>query len=168
MSAAKNAAAVLLVIVLLAGSALFIYTYTRKVTGISMLPTLEEGDLVVLQPVTINQVAVGDIIVYDPPCSSEGTAVIHRVINVAGNGFITKGDNNGWTDQTGGIANGPVTQGCIGGKVVFVIPYIERLSDLPYGINYLLAALIVIFVVYGELRSRDQPAPEAQSSRRHY
>ncbi|MDV3276945.1 MAG: signal peptidase I [Nitrososphaerales archaeon] len=162
MSAARNVAAVLLVIVLLAGSALFIYTYTRKVTGISMLPTLEQGDLVVVQQVPINQLAVGDIIVYDPPCSAEGTAVIHRVIIVAGNGFITKGDNNGLTDQGADIANGPVTQGCIEGKVVFVVPYIERLSELPYGINYLLAALIVIFVVYGELRSgRDGRRPEA-------
>jgi signal peptidase I len=158
LSPAKNAAAVLLVIVLLAGSALFIYTYTRKVTGVSMVPTLEEGDLVVLQPVTANQVAIGDIIVYDPPCSAEGAAVIHRVVNVAANGagssFITKGDNNGLTDQAAGIANGPVTQGCIEGKVVFVIPYLEKLSELPYGLNYLLAILIVVFVFYGELRSR--------------
>jgi signal peptidase I len=148
-------------VIVLASSGLLIYTYSRKVTGISMLPTLEEGDLVVIQPVPITQISVGDIIVYDPPCSAMGTAVIHRVVNVAGNGFITKGDNNQLNDQAGGIALAPVTPGCIEGKVVFVIPYLEKLSELPYGINYIIAATIVIYVLYGELRA---VRPEAQTA----
>ena len=116
-----------------------------------MTPTLEEGDLVVLDHVQASQISVGDIIVYNPPCSDIGSSVIHRVVNATQAGFITKGDNNGETDQAGPYPiAGTVTFSCISGKVVFVIPYIEKLADLPYGANYLLAALIVILVFYSE------------------
>ena len=137
----------------LALAAIAIYSYTRKVTGTSMLPTLEQGDLVVVQPTPISQITVGDIIVYDPPCSAFGESVIHRVVEVESGGLITKGDNNNYTDQAAGIARTPITQSCLQGKVTLVIPYLERLSELPYGINYIIAALIVIFVLFTELRS---------------
>ena len=153
MSKTRVALVGLFVVLILASSAFAIYTYTRRVSGISMLPTLEEGDLVVVQPVPINQVSVGDIVVYTSPCSEFGEAIIHRAVNVAGNGFITKGDNNGLTDQGAGLANAPITQSCLEGKVVFVIPYLERLSELPYGVNYVIASLIVVFVLYTEIRS---------------
>ena len=166
MSRARTAVTILIIVLVIASSALLIYTYSRKVTGVSMLPTLEEGDLVVIQPVSVNQISVGDIIVYEPPCAGNGLAVIHRVVDVAGNGFITKGDNNGLTDQGYGIALGPVTQNCVEGKVVFVIPYLEKLSELPYGLNYVIAAAIILYVVYGELRPQRQnqssPARENQ------
>jgi signal peptidase I len=106
----------------------------------------------VLQQVPLNSISVGNIIVYRPPCAATGFSVIHRVVGISQGGFITKGDNNGITDQAAGIASGPVTSACIEGKVVFVIPYIERLADLPYGINYVIAALIIVGVLYGELR----------------
>ena len=166
LSRAKNVAAVALVVIVLASSAVVIYSYTRKVTGISMLPTLEEGDLVVIQPVQVGQISLGDIIVYDPPCSAGGEAVIHRVVAYNNDGFLTKGDNNLVIDQAGGIAAGPVTQACIEGRVVFVNPYLEKLSELPYGLNYVIAAAIVLFVLFGELRTlrgRDEN-PEVVSS----
>ena len=128
-------------------------TYTRRVDGTSMLPTLEEGDLVVVQGVPFSDLSVGDIIVYDPPCSATGASVIHRVVGFSEGGVVTKGDNNGYADP-GPISNGPVTQDCYVGKVVFVIPYIERIASLPYGTNYLLAVLIFIAVIYSELRGR--------------
>ena len=170
LSKTRAALVTLLVVIVLASSAFAIYSFTRKVTGISMLPTLEEGDLVVVQPISMAQVSVGDIIVYDPPCSAIGEAIIHRVVNIASDGFITRGDNNGQTDQSGGIARSPVTQSCLEGKVVFVIPYLEKLSELPYGMNYVLAALIVIFVLYTEVKSwradgdGDMPPGKAGSS----
>jgi len=154
----------------LAGAALFVFflallgyllvTYTRKVDGVSMRPTLEQGDLVIIENVPIGSIHVGDIIVYDGVCSRvyyglSPSPVIHRVVNATAEGLITRGDNaltNPLTDQQAGIASGPIIADCIEGKVVFVVPYVERLADLPYGLNYLLAALLLILVVFYETR----------------
>lgn len=131
-------------------------TYTRRVDGTSMLPTLEEGDLVIIQNVPFSDLHVGDIIVYNPPCSATGSSVIHRIVNFSSGGAVTRGDNNGYTDIAGGIATGPITANCYVGKVVLVVPYIERIASLPYGTNYIIAALILAAVIYlwlGESRS---------------
>jgi signal peptidase I len=129
-------------------------TYTRRVDGTSMLPTLVEGDLVVVQGVPVTDIHLGDIIVYGYPCSTGGQSVIHRVVAVESGGFVTKGDNNAYTDQSSNIANSLITQDCIAGKVVFIVPYIEKLASLPYGTNYLLALLIIFAVLYSEFKSR--------------
>jgi signal peptidase len=135
--------------------AFFLLNYTRRVDGVSMLPTLESGDLVVIEPVSMSDVQIGNIIVYGPPCAVSDLSVIHRV--VGGNdtsGFITQGDDrrtNPATDQTSGIASRPITQACLIGKVVFVVPYVERLASLPYGLNYVIAALIFLAIVASEL-----------------
>jgi signal peptidase len=142
----------------------FLLNYTRRVDGISMWPTLESGDLVVIQPVSMNEVHIGDIIVYGPPCAVLGFSVIHRV--VGGNektGFITQGDDritNPNTDQVSDIAKSNVTQACLIGKVVFVVPYIERLASLPYGLNYIFVILIFLVIIATELAGRRalQPA----------
>jgi signal peptidase I len=135
--------------------------YTRRVDGTSMLPTLEEGDLVVIQNVPFADLHVGDIIVYNPPCSATGSSVIHRIVNFSGGGAITRGDNNPYTDIAGGIATGPITANCYVGKVVFVVPYIEKIASLPYGTNYILAALILAAVIYLWLGESKQPTGDA-------
>lgn len=147
---------VVILVLLVSAFAFSVYSYTRRVTGTSMFPTLEDGDLVFLEQVPFNSISVGDIIVYNPPCAAESFSVIHRIVAISDGGFITKGDNNGVTDQAAGIATGPVTAACIEGEVVFVIPYVERLADLPYGVNYVIAALVVIFVLYSELKPRGE------------
>jgi signal peptidase len=128
--------------------------YARRVDSTSMLPTLEPGDLVVVQPVSVSNIRVGDIIIYDPPCSATGFTVIHRVVQIQSNGLITKGDNNPGTDQSLGIATSNITQECLSGRVVFVVPYIERLATLPFGTNYILAILIIFAILYSELGNR--------------
>jgi signal peptidase I len=134
--------------------AYFVQADTRRVDGHSMLPTLEGGDLVVIQGVSINDIQKGDIIVYNGLCSSQGESVIHRVINVTNQGLITKGDNNPEPDQyRNEIANGPITQRCLEGRVVFVIPYVELLAyyidanQLPQWFNYIPSLLILIIVI---------------------
>ena len=141
--------------------AYLLLNYTRRVDGVSMLPTLESGDLVVIQPVSMSDVHAGSIIVYGPPCAISDLSVIHRA--VAGNdtsGFITQGDDrktNPSTDQTSGIASRPITQACLIGKVVFIVPYIERLASLPYGLNYIIAVLIFLAIIASELGGRRVP-----------
>jgi signal peptidase I len=137
-------------------------TYTRRVESTSMLPALEPGDLVVIQSVPISDVHVGDIIVYNPPCSATGASVIHRVVEVEKTGLITQGDNNPGTDIQEGIATSPIEQSCLVGKVVFVIPYIERLATLPYGANYVLAALVVLVAVLYEISGGSKQAGDTE------
>jgi signal peptidase I len=151
--------------------AYFVQADTRRVDGTSMLPTLEGGDLVVIQSVPVGDIRPGDIIVYNNLCSSSGLSVVHRVVEVTSSGLITKGDNNIPTDQAGNIAFAPITQKCVEGKVVFVIPYVEMLAyyvdyyGFPQWFNYLPSALILIIVFFSVLgeRDEDQGGPAAQA-----
>jgi len=150
----KGTVAYVAVFVLLLFWALFVQADTRRVDGHSMLPTLEGGDLVVIQSVPLSDVKVGDIIVYGSPCSSTGQSVIHRVVNITNEGLITKGDNNQRADQyLQEIAVSPITQQCLEGKVVFVIPYIELLAyyidanSLPQWLNYFPSIIILVVVI---------------------
>ena len=156
---------------LLLSWAFFVQADTRRVDGYSMLPTLEGGDLVVIQNVPISQIHVGDIIVYNALCSTEGLSVVHRVVNItATGGLITKGDNNPYTDQASGIAIGPITQQCLEGKVIFVIPYVELLAyyvdqnGLPQWLNYVPSIIILVIIVFSVMREGGQAA-EASGQR---
>ncbi len=150
-----RALAYVLVFGLMVGSlAYFTLMFARKVTGTSMYPTLEEGDMVVVISVPYSSLKVGDIIVYDPPCSATGNSVIHRIMGVGAGGLLTKGDANFDNDQEGGIATGPVTAGCVEGEVVFVVPYLEKLAFLPYGANYTLATVILVLLILSELSGK--------------
>ena len=173
LSRAKTSLYVVAFVLFLLLFAYFLLNYTRRVDGVSMWPTLESGDLVVIQPVSMNDVHIGDIIVYGPPCAVLGFSVIHRV--VGGNettGFITQGDDrstNPNTDQTNGdIAKSNITQACLVGKVVFVVPYIERLASLPYGLNYFFVILIFLVIIATELGGRPSPQhAEAEEETEH-
>ena len=148
---------VLLIIFLIVFSVL-ILVFTRKVTGVSMLPTLEAGDLVGMVSVPINQVRVGDIVIFNDPvvggCSD--FTIIHRVVDITAGGLVTQGDDRRTNPSPDEPLGGPyVSQECLVGKVVFVVPYVERLAELfPYPVNYILAFLIIIFVVYSEFGPR--------------
>ncbi len=67
------------------------------VRGHSMLPLLQEGDLVVLVKASPNEIKPGDIIIYRTSCSATGY-IVHRVIavNTIGDNYYyrTAGDNN--------------------------------------------------------------------------
>ena len=76
------------------------------VTAGSMSPTLMEGDLVTLTPANIEDVEVGDVIVFKSWISwPDEKLVIHRVVEIkeswGKSALVTKGDANEWTDQSG-------------------------------------------------------------------
>lgn len=144
------------VIIVLAYS---ILTFTRRVDGISMYPTLREGDVVIIEPARISSISVNDIIVYGPPCSAAGQEIIHRVVQITRQGLITQGDNrrtNPYSDQTLGISISPITQDCLVGKVVFVIPYLDIISTLPGGLSYIIAGIIIVFVIISEFSQTEK------------
>lgn len=159
--------------------AFFVQADTRRVDGTSMLPTLEGGDLVVIQSVPLDQIHVGDIIVYNGLCSALGESVVHRVVNITAQGLITKGDNNPGTDQALGIAISPITAQCLEGKAVFVIPYVELLAyyidenGLPQWYNYIPSMIILVIVIISVLgeeedeekrKVKDKPSERAGTS----
>ena len=81
----------------------------------SMTPTINRGDLFLMNPFAKN-FEVGDIIVFH---RRDGWTV-HRVFAVTDEGFITKGDNNVATDQQDGLYP-PVNNSDVAGKVVVLL-----------------------------------------------
>jgi len=72
----------------------------------SMSPSLMEGDLVAWIPSDIDDVEVGDVIVFKSWISWPGDKlIVHRVVEIkeawGKPALVTKGDANEWTDQAG-------------------------------------------------------------------
>ncbi len=65
-----------------------------KVGGISMLPLLWPGDVIIIDPIDIEQIAIGDIVVF----KLDNRLVAHRLISISSNNnskfLFTKGDSN--------------------------------------------------------------------------
>src|SRR3989442_10789793 len=144
--------------------AVLLFVFTRRVDGVSMRPTLEAGDMVVLQFGNISDVKKGDIIVFNDPIlgGCEDFTIIHRVVGVASDGgLITQGDNRLTNPVADEPSGGPyVHQQCLVGKVVFVIPYLERLAALlPFLTNSVLEALIILFVIISEMTAGGKKEP---------
>ena len=99
------------------------------ISGISMEPNLELGDIVVTRDVDPDSIKPGDVIRFQ----SGEIDVLHRVVEVrqsaAGPVFITQGDNNNYLDP-------PVPASALGGKVVLVLP---KLGLIPVTIKSWLA-----------------------------
>ena len=63
--------------------------------GISMEPGFHTGDLAILSPA--DSYSVGDVVAYRS--ESLDTIVMHRIVSMDGDGFVTQGDNNDWLDE---------------------------------------------------------------------
>jgi len=115
----------------------------------SMLPTLNVGDLIIVQgtpPQQINaQYMTGDIIVFKDPYNTEELIVHRAVRKELRDGvywFYTHGDNNPSGEET-------FSQDYYVGKVVGRIPYVGNFSLFTHsmGNSYLLIVLIIIIAV---------------------
>ncbi len=114
------------------------------VTSDSMTPTLNRGDLFLINPLA--EARPNDIVVFN----LNGHWTVHRVVAETDDGYITKGDNNVATDQQGGTNT--VKRESVAGvvPVIFGSPlkvpevgnYIQRLSGTT--INILLAIFMII------------------------
>lgn len=65
--------------------------YKFVYNGSSMKPTFKPGQLLYIQP-EARDVEIGDVIVYKGQIDSRN--IVHRVVSVSANGFLTRGDNN--------------------------------------------------------------------------
>ena len=123
------------VIILLIVGAFFITTNLEIVVSGSMEPTVKTGSLAVISK-EIEEVKEGDIISYDLGSKK----VLHRVIEVKKEGFITKGDNNK-SEDFGIISNNKVN-----GKYLFSIPLIGYI--ILYLKKYLLVIIPILMIMY--------------------
>jgi signal peptidase len=149
-------------IVALSGPTVFMFVMQRSLntpypfetvqTG-SMVPTLNVGDLIVVQGIPFSEVKNSDIIVFHSPYDYT-TLIVHRVVAIqtaqAQVYFSTKGDANGGPDPWQVLGSDFV------GKVVSVYPGVGWFFiGLDYIRPVLWVALIIIAIVTLLLFIRD-------------
>ncbi len=117
----------------------------------SMIPTLEVGDIIVVNGgIDFNDVNVGDIIVFDEPRSGL-KVIVHRVKEIhysPSRSIVTKGDHNLASDDW------YVTDKEFLGGVIFTIPRVGYLTTaLTPPTNYVLIIIVISLVFILEVRN---------------
>jgi signal peptidase I len=141
----------------LGGPALYIV-----VRGSSMLPTYQNGDLVVMQSAPVY--GVGDAVAYRVPSGEfgEGHVIVHRITGGNGaDGFVVQGDNNNaidpWMPRATDIA----------GKSWAVVPGLGRLIAIihqPVVAGALAAGVMVSLILARPSRPRPTRRSPAQAT----
>lgn len=117
----------------------------------SMMPTLNIGDIIVVQKVMPEQLSIGDIVVFRNPYAPYGSPIVHRIVNIRvdekGNYKIaTVGDAIGrGLDQFS-----PWDASLLIGRVVLRIPYIGNLYLFISTEGKILSenrSVIIVFVI---------------------
>jgi signal peptidase len=126
------------------------------IRGTSMLPTYQNGDLVVVESAAAY--GVGDVVAYRVPKGEigEGHLVVHRIIGGDGAaGFTVQGDNNEagdpWSPRAGDIA----------GRARWLVPGLGRIIAFihqPVIAAGLASALMVTFLLARSPRPSGRPS----------
>lgn len=135
------------------------------VSGVSMQPTLETGDLVLLREA--DAYAAGDIVAFRTPEDGPGggALVIHRIVGGdATSGFVMQGDNKSAPDEW------RPTPDDIAGRLWVRLPGMGPVVawvQQPTVFASLMAGLVVFFVMLGGGTGRParRPSPEAVDAR---
>ena len=122
------------------------------VPSVSMVPTLNVGDLIVIrngQGFSFSDLKVGDIIVFHTN-DGGGRTIVHRIVKIysdptTGERLVkTKGDNN---PQSYPNFDYPIRQQDYYGKVIYIIPKVGLLLIPPY--SYL--SIIITIGIFGAI-----------------
>ncbi|WP_123619499.1 signal peptidase I [Halorubrum sp. CSM-61] len=133
LSITLQVAAALVVVSLIVGQFLGQPVLLSYVETGSMQPVLDPGDGFVAIPAPLaGGIGVGDVVTFDAQEIEGGGLTTHRVVEETERGYVTRGDNNPFTDQDGGE---PVVQEAdvvakaltVGGNVV-VIPHLGTVA----------------------------------------
>lgn len=156
LAVAGIAALVIVVPLVVGGQALTVLTN-------SMAPGLPPGTLIVIRPVNIDDVLVGDVITYQIE-SGKPDVVTHRVVertvNLEGETtLVTMGDNND-------LADDPIQEVQVRGKLMYAVPWIGWVNNVITGEMRMLAVPIVagllfayaLWMVFGGIRDRRRKA----------
>ncbi len=134
------------------------------ITGGSMNPTFEAGSLAILDPVSADEIDVGDVITYRG-ASAETPLTTHRVREVNESGgersFVTRGDANRVDDP-------PVMAEQLVGRVVYTVPYAGRLMEFGQTRRGLLTLVIIpgLVIIGFEVRNLLYLAGEMEKQKR--
>ncbi|MCA5922059.1 MULTISPECIES: signal peptidase I [Curtobacterium] len=114
----------------------------------SMEPTLPPGTLLVVRPVPVEDIRVGDVVTYQI-VSGQPAVISHRVVSVASSSdgertFVLKGDANAKADPA------PVTAVQIRGVVWYSLPEIGIVNQVVNGSrSWLIPAVAGVLLTYG-------------------
>lgn len=113
----------------------------------SMEPSVNPGDIVVVQPVdSPSDIGIGDVITFQPK-SDDPSLVTHRVTTTTAGAdadntfYVTRGDANGADDD-------PIRYAQVKGKVVYSVPFVGWITPSGYGKVIIPAALSSIAVLW--------------------
>ncbi|TFD65087.1 signal peptidase I [Cryobacterium sp. Hb1] len=140
----------------------------------SMEPGFPPGTLIIVRPVAVEDVALGDVITYQMETGKPGV-VTHRVIaiNMTANErtFVTKGDNNGAADASA------VLEGQIQGRLWYSVPLIGYVNNAVNGANrawlipvaasllFAYAGYTIVAGVVGSVRKRHRAGQSGGATR---
>jgi signal peptidase len=142
------------------------------VASVSMLPTLNVGDLIIVQGVPASQIhanyATGDIIVFKS-IGDPNRRIVHRAVEITvqnGQYFITtRGDNNQSNDPS------PVPEENLIGRVVGKVPFLGNFALFTNALGtfyFIIIAAVIILIIVLALpsgRKEDQSATEPKKRR---
>lgn len=155
---------VVLLSALLVGPALLVHLGGRtivEVTGGSMSPTLEVGDVVLIRPLEMSTLKPGDIVTVR---SGEGGYVTHRVTGIGADGGLSmKGDANLFADSE--TRSPTEVLGVL--DTVIRMPWgivLIQLQQWPLRISLLVTILGLAFLPLRSLRDENSANPAAVDS----
>ena len=134
----------------------------------SMVPTLNVGDLIVVQGTPATEIKVHDIIVFHEP-GIPSTLIVHRVIEVLNESgellFRTKGDHNPgpdpWEVPASGLVGKVIASYAGIGWVFIVLDYLRPILWVALAIT-----AIIFFMLYvrGKPKKTENVAEEEKST----
>ncbi|MFI8631294.1 signal peptidase I [Microbacterium sp. NPDC077663] len=138
--------------------------HTLEVTGGSMAPTYQRGDLVIIDPARIAEIGAGDVVTVR---RTDGVLYTHRVTSISPNGVITtRGDANPVADTP------TVTRADIAGVVTIHVPQpwagmVTASQSLPGRISLALVLSGLIFLPTAQRTWTQQTSPTSRKGVRH-
>ncbi len=108
----------------------------------SMKPNINDGDIVIIKQILVNEINIGDIITFN----RDGEIITHRVVGVKERDgetyYTTKGDNNNIEDSN------DVAYSQVIGKKILQIPYLgEIMLKLSNQVIIILVIFAMIFFI---------------------
>lgn len=128
-----------------------------NVRGVSMEPTLYTGDLMVMR--RQDAYTVGQIVAFESDMN--GAIVVHRIVDVVGDRYLLKGDNNTFLDRYT-----PTVDEIIGAEVM-TVPGGERVAELAAATpTIVLQSLMLLFTLWALHVARREALRQRKAARR--
>ena len=123
------------------------------IAGDSMLPTLDLGDLVLIENPMPSELKRGDVIAFYPPVEAGNDVIIHRIVSITygpdGRPVIqTRGDNVPQEDPF------TLSRDDIKGRVIAKVPRVGLVTSILSNPFYIMLIAAVLLVAFWKQRER--------------